>query len=412
MSSHHLCFVLTLSMSLSLWGDVNSTSGNIIFDVSNNGTTEMMLNRTGLGIGISNPSANLTVSGNGVVSDKIAVGSSTAPSSNLTLTGTMGFSLQQVSANTTLGAYSTTLVSGASDNVVLTLPYAGNVNGRTHWIKNNMDSNKVWVKGGGNLIDTSDSLELKPSGGVSPSVRVLSNGSKWYITSAYGNVLNTVAADNLVGWWKLDDTSGNTALDSSGYNNHGTGNNTFTFSNNTGGGKIGNAIYFNNSLSSYIMVPDANQLDINKFTLSYWIKRDTVGAFTPVLSKFNDYGDQVFYAHMDADNSFNMGFNDSTNSTENWRGTNSTTLVSSGNWFHACFTYDGSQRTFYINGQQEDQTAGSYTIPASSGNFYIGARQHNGSGLPNGYVKSCWLDDIRIYNRALTGQEVSVLYQD
>ncbi|MBF0199286.1 MAG: LamG domain-containing protein [Planctomycetes bacterium] len=81
------------------------------------------------------------------------------------------------------------------------------------------------------------------------------------------------------------------------------------------------------------------------------------------------------------------------------------------NWFHACFTYDGSQRTLYINEVQEDQDAGSHTIPTSSGNLYIGVRQNNGTGNPSGYIQDARLDDVRLYNRALTSDEAQAIYQ-
>ena len=117
----------------SISADVRSLDGTINFDVQSDGQTEMSLNTTGLGIGVS-PSANLHVVGNTIVSKKLFVGGSDG-SSNLNINGTLGYGLQTVSANATLADYSIVLADSSSDNLVLTLPYAGNASGSQYHIK-------------------------------------------------------------------------------------------------------------------------------------------------------------------------------------------------------------------------------------------------------------------------------------
>lgn len=68
--------------------DVKGTQGYIDFDANADQQREARLDGTGLKIGSSAPSANLDVSGNGIITGTIAIGTTTAPSSNLWVEGT------------------------------------------------------------------------------------------------------------------------------------------------------------------------------------------------------------------------------------------------------------------------------------------------------------------------------------
>jgi hypothetical protein len=77
----------------------------------------------------------------------------------------------------------------------------------------------------------------------------------------------------------------------------------------------------------------------------------------------------------------------------------STTIVNTGNWFHAAATYDGSTVKIYVNGVLESTTARSGTITAGAKN--IGSSSGGGSEYFNGTI-----DNVKIYNRALSAAEV------
>ncbi len=113
-------------LSSTCFCDVLSTDGKIRFDTRMDGQAEMTLNSTGLGIGVLLPSSNLHVNGNAIISEQLFVGGSSG-SSNLNVIGTIGYGVQTVSSNATLGDSSVVLVDSSSDNITLTLPYAGNV---------------------------------------------------------------------------------------------------------------------------------------------------------------------------------------------------------------------------------------------------------------------------------------------
>jgi hypothetical protein len=77
----------------------------------------------------------------------------------------------------------------------------------------------------------------------------------------------------------------------------------------------------------------------------------------------------------------------------------STTIVNTGNWFHAAATYDGSTVKIYVNGVLESTTARSGTITAGAKN--IGSS----SGGSNEYFNGT-IDNVKIYNRALSAAEI------
>jgi hypothetical protein len=77
------------------------------------------------------------------------------------------------------------------------------------------------------------------------------------------------------------------------------------------------------------------------------------------------------------------------------------TLLSPNQWWHVVGTYDGQNQILYVNGQQVAIKPQSGTIPTSTGALRIG-----GNNIWGEYFKG-YIDEVRIYNRALTAAEVS-----
>jgi hypothetical protein len=89
-----------------------------------------------------------------------------------------------------------------------------------------------------------------------------------------------------------------------------------------------------------------------------------------------------------------------------------TTVLQTNTWYFIAATYDSSAKTvhLYINGVDDGATVYSGTVPAS---LFINTSEHvvigdtvNGSFANfNGQI-----DDVRIYNRALSAAEIAALY--
>jgi len=75
----------------------------------------------------------------------------------------------------------------------------------------------------------------------------------------------------------------------------------------------------------------------------------------------------------------------------------SQTTITDGDWHRVGLTRDGSNRKLYVDGVEvaKDTQAG---LAGSDGGLYIGA----GKGLEPGAFWSGLIDDVRIYDRAVT----------
>ena len=186
MKKLNIYIVIFLLIGVQLYADLDSISGNINFDSDNNGITEVTINADGLGISISAPSANLHVSGNSIITNNLSIGSSTSSNSTLNIYGTLGFSVETISDNTTLSGNSNILVGSSNGEITSTLPNSASVLGRLYSIKKIISTNDVVIQGGGN-IDMSTNIIL--SSGNLGFLKVISSGTQiWSILSVSGNV--------------------------------------------------------------------------------------------------------------------------------------------------------------------------------------------------------------------------------
>lgn len=205
--------------------------------------------------------------------------------------------------------------------------------------------------------------------------------------------------DGEVGWWKLEEGSGSTAIDSSVFRQSGTLNNTTWLSGSANCQVDSSCASFNGS-SSYIEVPDSTVFDINQmgFTYSAWIKPS---GFTQSYNMF--MGHFLPYFNVLSNRKLHM----SMSAAGAQRSVYGNTLLDAGTWYFAAATYDSSgYMRVYLNGR-EDGIAGPFIGPGNYNyNFYIGKWQSGSSYLFAGAI-----DDVRVYDRALSGVEIERIYQ-
>jgi len=209
----------------------------------------------------------------------------------------------------------------------------------------------------------------------------------------------------LVGHWKMDSGTGSnsaTATDSSGYDNTGT----VTGATFTNEGRFKEAYHFSTD-SPYIRLLNTNVLNStgNK-TISAWIKpricSEPVGTQCRVysgssgnglLSMFQSQVNQKIYCEMK-------------NSTGSYKQATTLSALEENKWRFATCTYNYSSICMWLDGQLEQCTAvGTVPSPAAGSYFYIGT--HDGS---NAYNFNGTIDEVRVYNRALSSTEISQLY--
>ena len=208
--------------------------------------------------------------------------------------------------------------------------------------------------------------------------------------------LNTTG---LVAYWKLDETSGTTAYDSVG-DDHGTLMNGPVWTE----GKIGGALEFDGQ-NDLINVGDQADLELQELTLSFWAQLDNPsGSFQGGIAKGNVFG-TVYYISYRI--SFHLGTVRAgvTNTSDQYFGDLGS--VSDNDWHLYTMTVGNGDVTLYIDGQFE------FTVPYTGpidytkvqNRFLIGA-EYDGD-----YSFDGKMDDIRVYNVALSYEEVNELYQ-
>jgi hypothetical protein len=216
--------------------------------------------------------------------------------------------------------------------------------------------------------------------------------------------------DNLVSYYKLDESSGN-ASDSVGDN---TLTNVGTLTYNTG--KINNGAVC--ASGKYLSSPntDFSFGTGTAFSISFWFKTSSVSANQFILSNEQEtpFTGYVFFINESVDQ-FEANFiNNFSSSRLNFRAT--TTTITTDTWYHVTLTYDGTANTnnaagfkVFINNTEQTLSVVTNTLTtnnfASTATMYFGARRYDTAQYLSGT-----LDEIGIWSGALSSDEVTELY--
>jgi hypothetical protein len=200
----------------------------------------------------------------------------------------------------------------------------------------------------------------------------------------------------LVGWWRFDEGSGTVAGDSSGNGNNGT-----IYGATWVAGKYGDALNFSGVNND---VACGNSLtDPVVFTLTAWIK-PTAG--------FS--GDQDIIARGPGGNSGGWELKIvggaivvGASFSDQWRSLGQSGVIVSGQWQMVTGTWNGTYLSLYVNGVLVAQSTNlsAYTRQLSTSEVWIGSWV----GAYNFFGGI--IDEVQIYNRALSAAEIQTLYQ-
>jgi len=234
------------------------------------------------------------------------------------------------------------------------------------------------------------------------AARGTSKGSAATLSSSKGQ--GDFLSNGLVGYWKTDEASWNgtagEVIDSSGNGNNGQSNPTGPWTGpTTASGKFGNGGSFDGS-DDYVSLATSTSLNItSNITMSVWVKTSsTTGSV--IIGGYNAGADNTGYG---------LGFGQTvagkisywSQTYGSWVTANS--LINDGLWHHIAVSVSGTTATFYKDGQIDGTVT--TNVPSSySGTRAIGARKDGLSPFTGS------IDDVRVYNRALTPSEVSQLY--
>jgi hypothetical protein len=223
------------------------------------------------------------------------------------------------------------------------------------------------------------------------------------VTNAYGSILSSNAVlmvtppppcapapSGLVGWWPGEGD----ANDVLGLNN-GTLMNGVGFA----PGEVGQAFSLD-GVSSYVSIPDSPLLDslTSSLTIEAWIRVNQFpdGLWTAIVTK----GDSSWRLHRYG-NTSKLSFDTDGPGAE----LVSNGSVDDGQWHHVAAVYDGTHKYLYVDGALDASRPATGFIHQNSYPVCIGGNAEAPGRIWNGLI-----DEVSIYNRALTASEIQAIY--
>ncbi len=208
---------------------------------------------------------------------------------------------------------------------------------------------------------------------------------------------------SLVGLWTFEEGSSSIAYDYSGYNATGSWNGTPT---GTAGyysaGRVGSWAGTFDGTSTYVNLGYPAQLQPSAFlTASAWVKTSVSSAGSMDILRSRLYGYEFY---LSSGQPYFTVFSDASHNLI-------TTFVSSladNSWHMLTGVYNGANVSLYIDG-----TFASTTVNNGTPNVIYYQSGGDAIGRGGNFSGNYWggsVDDVRIYNRALSAAEVSALY--
>jgi hypothetical protein len=211
-------------------------------------------------------------------------------------------------------------------------------------------------------------------------------------SSGVGVVVSNVGLPGLVAAYGFNEGTGATTADASGSGNTATISGAVW----SVSGKFGRALSFSGT-GNLVTVPDASSIDLTTgMTLQAWLNPSALSGWRAALLKEAPGGlTYSLYAHDNAPHpaaTVNTGGIDQT--------VPGAAALALNTWTHVAATYDGATLRLFVNGVQVATRAVTGSLITSTGALRIG-----GNTVWGEYFTGL-IDEIRIYNRALTPAEI------
>jgi hypothetical protein len=215
--------------------------------------------------------------------------------------------------------------------------------------------------------------------------------------SMMAQVPSYVPTNGLVGWWPFN---GN-ANDESGNGNNGTVNGATLTTDRFG--NAGNAYNFD-GINDWIEISDNSSLDLNfELTLSAWINTNSISVTQRIIDKSTVGQADSWCFDLGV-----MGVGDLrlivAGSVIN-QAMSQANIIENNIWTHVLTTYNGTSVKFYVNGIMVYSISQIGSTPSNNNSVRIGV-----NSLYNNEWFDGDLDDIGIWNRALSECEIQDLY--
>ena len=185
---------------------------------------------------------------------------------------------------------------------------------------------------------------------------------------------------------------GNILQDFSGYGNHGTIHGaTWTQ------GKFGKALSFD-GVDDYVEIPDFSGVN-DQITITAWVflpTKDQPTDYSPILEKFENWGNRIWLNLITTSEKVHLGY---ALDGQDWKFIS--TSIDYNRWVFVAGVVNGRKMKIYIDGLLKIEGQHEYDFDWAS----INAPIRMGKGL-DGQILNGTIDEVRIYNRALSAEEI------
>jgi hypothetical protein len=213
------------------------------------------------------------------------------------------------------------------------------------------------------------------------------------VTWSFTTAATAAPPPGLVAAYGFNEGSGPTVGDASGNLQNGT----ITGATWSTAGRFGGALSFNGT-NNWVTIAETSRLDLTTgMTLEAWVRPTSLTGWKTVMLKERPGG--LAYGVYASDNTSRppAGY---VNRSGADIGVVGTALLPLNTWTHLACTYDGASLRLYVNGAQVSSRAVTGAIAVSGSPLRIG-----GNAVWGEYFAGL-IDEIRVYNRALTATEI------
>ncbi|MEJ2051079.1 MAG: hypothetical protein P8Y60_14790, partial [Calditrichota bacterium] len=233
----------------------------------------------------------------------------------------------------------------------------------------------------------------------------LKAGAAWYLwarLAGWDPALSINVTDGLEGYWDFDEGSGTIVYDLSGKENNG---NIFGGAEFVTDPERGTVLALD-GIDDYIDLGDSyfGMEATNEFTVGIWANI-TGTDFQTIIQK------GLYTYPFGISTKEETGYENSNflriyiRTEETYNGDiNSTESLYRGEWYFITLTYGSGIASLYVNGRLQDETLADGMLSLASGDTYIGSRENTM------YYFKGMVDNVYIYNRTLTTEEINALY--
>ena len=222
---------------------------------------------------------------------------------------------------------------------------------------------------------------------------------------------------NLLGWWTMDEGAGATVVDWSGYGHNATlGSPAPTWAQ----GRLGGALQFAGHGDSAVCASGSFVNGLDALTIAAWVKSNVTNTDKGFLTFEVPDGNDNMDIRYDADgfiagghNLIKMGITVSEQGVPTILQLESSSNVQTTDWQHVTVVWSGDQGLkLYLDGTLDAHTV-SNAARAVRGTLTGFGRMTIGKGGKD-ILDSSWeglIDDLRIYNKALTEEQIRAIMQ-